>query len=387
MKDKSKILIKYTLISLISMIIGSLLMFFIKDNGNNLVRSDKKFELLDQTYNTIKKEYYKDIDDEKLVEGAINGMLGALDDPHTMYFTKEEKEEFDTELSGTYYGIGAEIANTSDGKVIIKKVFDKSPAKKAGLKANDIFVSIDGEKTDGKNVSEVAKNLRSNSKETTTVIVNRDGKELSFKITKENVTLYSVSSDMLENDIGYIAVSIFGQNTYSEFMDAINDLESKNLKSLIIDLRGNNGGYLTTVSDMLSLFLDSDKVIYQMQTKEGTKKYYSTKSGSKNYKVIILVDGESASASEIMASAMKEQYNSILVGTKTYGKGTVQITKDLSNGGMIKYTIQNWLTPNGNSIEKVGITPDYEIELSKEYINNPSIETDNQLQKAIELLK
>ena len=362
-------------------------MFFIKDNGNNLVRSDKKFELLDQTYNTIKKEYYKDINDEKLVEGAINGMLGALDDPHTMYFTKEEKEEFDTELSGTYYGIGAEIANTSDGKVIIKKVFDKSPAKKAGLKANDIFVSIDGEKTDGKNVSEVAKNLRSNSKETTTVIVNRDGKELSFKITKENVTLYSVSSDMLENDIGYIAVSIFGQNTYSEFMDAINDLESKNLKSLIIDLRGNNGGYLTTVSDMLSLFLDSDKVIYQMQTKEGTKKYYSTKSGSKNYKVIILVDGESASASEIMASAMKEQYNSILVGTKTYGKGTVQITKDLSNGGMIKYTIQNWLTPNGNSIEKVGITPDYEIELSEEYINNPSIETDNQLQKAIEVLK
>ena len=386
MNNKENKILKYMIVSIFSMIIGSIVTYFCSNNSF-IEKRDSKFDMLYKTYDIIKNDYYKDVKDEVLVEGAINGMMSSLGDPHSVYFNKKAKEEFDTELTGSYYGIGAEIASTNDGKAVIKKVFDKSPAKTAGLKENDVFVSIDGESVEGKSISDIANTLRSEKKEKSIIVVNRDGKELSFEVTKANVTLFSVSSEMLDNNIGYISVNIFGQNTYDEFTKALNDLEKENMKSLIIDLRGNNGGYLTTVTNMLSIFLDKDKVIYQMQTKTGKKKYYSIKNGSKTYKVVILIDNESASASEIMASAMSEQYGAILVGEKSYGKGTVQITKDLKNGGMIKYTIQNWLTSKGKSIEKNGIKPDYEIKLNDEYANNPTKENDNQLQKAIDLLK
>ena len=386
MNNKENKILKYMIVSIFSMIIGSIVTYFCSNN-TFIEKRDSKFDMLYKTYDIIKNEYYKDVKDEVLVEGAINGMMSSLGDPHSVYFNKEAKEEFDTELTGSYYGIGAEITSTNDGKAVIKKVFDKSPAKTAGLKENDVFVSIDGESVEGKSISDIANTLRSEKKEKSIIVVNRDGKKLSFEVTKANVTLFSVSSEMLDNNIGYISVNIFGQNTYDEFTKALNNLEKENMKSLIIDLRGNNGGYLTTVTNMLSIFLDKDKVIYQMQTKTGKKKYYSIKNGSKTYKVVILIDNESASASEIMASAMSEQYGAILVGEKSYGKGTVQITKDLKNGGMIKYTIQNWLTSKGKSIEKNGIKPDYEIKLNDEYANNPTKENDNQLQKAIDLLK
>ena len=386
MNNKENKILKYMIVSIFSMIIGSIVTYFCSNN-TFIEKRDSKFDMLYKTYDIIKNEYYKDVKDEVLVEGAINGMMSSLGDPHSVYFNKEAKEEFDTELTGSYYGIGAEITSTNDGKAVIKKVFDKSPAKTAGLKENDVFVSIDGESVEGKSISDIANTLRSEKKEKSIIVVNRDGKELSFEVTKANVTLFSVSSEMLDNNIGYISVNIFGQNTYDEFTKALNDLEKENMKSLIIDLRGNNGGYLTTVTNMLSIFLDKDKVIYQMQTKTGKKKYYSIKNGSKTYKVVILIDNESASASEIMASAMSEQYGAILVGEKSYGKGTVQITKDVKNCGMIKYTIQNWLTSKGKSIEKNGIKPDYEIKLNDEYANNPTKENDNQLQKAIDLLK
>lgn len=386
MNNKENKILKYMIVSIFSMIIGSIVTYFCSNN-TFIEKRDSKFDMLYKTYDIIKNDYYKDVKDEVLVEGAINGMMSSLGDPHSVYFNKKAKEEFDTELTGSYYGIGAEITSTNDGKAVIKKVFDKSPAKTAGLKENDVFVSIDGESVEGKSISDIANTLRSEKKEKSIIVVNRDGKELSFEVTKANVTLFSVSSEMLDNNIGYISVNIFGQNTYDEFTKALNDLEKENMKSLIIDLRGNNGGYLTTVTNMLSIFLDKDKVIYQMQTKTGKKKYYSIKNGSKTYKVVILIDNESASASEIMASAMSEQYGAILVGEKSYGKGTVQITKDLKNGGMIKYTIQNWLTSKGKSIEKNGIKPDYEIKLNDEYANNPTKENDNQLQKAIDLLK
>ena len=386
MNNKENKILKYMIVSIFSMIIGSIVTYFCSNN-TFIEKRDSKFDMLYKTYDIIKNEYYKDVKDEVLVEGAINGMMSSLGDPHSVYFNKKAKEEFDTELTGSYYGIGAEITIKNDGKAVIKKVFDKSPAKTAGLKENDVFVSIDGESVEGKSISDIANTLRSEKKEKSIIVVNRDGKKLSFEVTKANVTLFSVSSEMLDNNIGYISVNIFGQNTYDEFTKALNDLEKDNMKSLIIDLRGNNGGYLTTVTNMLSIFLDKDKVIYQMQTKTGKKKYYSIKNGSKTYKVVILIDNESASASEIMASAMSEQYGAILVGEKSYGKGTVQITKDLKNGGMIKYTIQNWLTSKGKSIEKNGIKPDYEIKLNDEYANNPTKKKNNQLQKAIDLLK
>lgn len=348
---------------------------------------DEKFKPLYETYDTLKSKYYKDLDDEKLINGAVNGMMESLNDEHSNFFDKKDKKVFEDELAGSYYGIGAEIMQLKDKNIAINRVFDSSPAKKAGLKAGDIFVSIDGEEVKGMKVDKVAEKLKSDKKDEATIVIKRDNKEKTFKVKKDKVDLLSVSSEMLDNNIGYIAVSIFGEKTYDQFNSALNNLEKKNMKSLIIDLRGNGGGYLDTVTNMLSEFVDSNTVIYQMKTRDGITKYTASNNNTKNYKVIILVDENSASASEIMASAMQEEYGAILVGRTTYGKGTVQETKELSNGTLIKYTVQEWLTSKGESINKKGVKPDYDVKLSDEFKKNPTRENDNQFQKALELAK
>lgn len=387
--------IRLAIIIVMSMIIGSVFTMFIKGNNNSVnysysSKDRKEFNSLYETYDTIMKDYYKSVDSNTLIEGAINGMLGSLDDEHTMYFDKKSKEEFDSELSGNYYGIGAQIQLTSDETIKITKVFDDSPAKKAGLKEEDVFVSVDGTSVKGKSATEVANMLKSDSVKTSTIVVKRNDKELTFKVTKENITLFSVSSEMLDNNgknVGYLSVSIFGQKTYSQFNDALTKLEKQDMDSLIIDLRGNTGGYLSTVTNMLEEFIDKGNVIYQIQSSSGVKQYKTVKASDKKYKIVVLIDGGSASASEIMSAAMKEVYGATLVGQTTYGKGTVQTTKDLSNGSMIKYTIEKWLTPSGKNIDKEGIKPDYEVELGDSYKNNPTKENDAQLQKALDLLK
>lgn len=400
MANNAKKYIKLAILAVVSMIIGSIITIAIKDfdvvkvNTNktevSYSKTKKGFDSLYETYDTIMSEYYKDVDSDKLIEGAINGMLESLDDEHTMYFDKKSKEEFDSELSGNYYGIGAQIQLTSDETIKITKVFDDSPAKKAGLKEEDVFVSVDGTSVKGKNATEVANMLKSDSVKTSTIVVKRNDKELTFKVTKENITLFSVSSEMLDNNgknVGYLSVSIFGQKTYSQFKDALTKLEKQDMDSLIIDLRGNTGGYLSTVTNMLEEFIDKGNVIYQIQSSSGVKQYKTVKASEKKYKIVVLIDGGSASASEIMSAAMKEVYGATLVGQTTYGKGTVQTTKNLSNGSMIKYTIEKWLTPSGKNIDKEGIKPDYEVELGDSYKDNPTKENDTQLQKALDLLK
>lgn len=400
MANNAKKYIKLAILAVVSMIIGSVITIAIKDfdvakvNTNktevSYSKTKKGFDSLYETYDTILSEYYKDVDSDKLIEGAINGMLESLDDEHTMYFDKKSKEEFDSELSGNYYGIGAQIQLTSDETIKITKVFDDSPAKKAGLKEEDVFVSVDGTSVKGKSATEVANMLKSDSVKTSTIVVKRNDKELTFKVTKENITLFSVSSEMLDNNgknVGYLSVSIFGQKTYFQFKDALTKLEKQDMDSLIIDLRGNTGGYLSTVTNMLEEFIDKGNVIYQIQSSSGVKQYKTVKASEKKYKIVVLIDGGSASASEIMSAAMKEVYGATLVGQTTYGKGTVQTTKDLSNGSMIKYTIEKWLTPSGKNIDKEGIKPDYEVELGDSYKNNPTKENDAQLQKALDLLK
>lgn len=395
-KESTRKYIRQAIIIVISMIIGSIITIFIKDSNckteKNIISngSYSEFEPLYETYELLKKNYYDDIDTSKLIDGSINGMMEALDDKHSMYFDKESKKQFDTELSGSYYGIGAEIQLNSDSTISIRRIFDDSPADKAGLKQNDVILSVDGKETKGKNATEVANMLKSSSVKTATIVIKRDEKELTFDVKKSNITMFSVSSEIINKEnknIGYISVNIFGEKTYSQFIAALNKLENSNMDSLIIDLRGNSGGYLTTVTSMLDLFIEKDKVIYKMQTQRGVMEYKTTSNSKKDYNIVILIDQNSASASEIMAAAMKEIYGAKLVGTTTYGKGTVQTTSDLSNGTMIKYTIEKWLTPEGKCIDGEGIKPDYEVKLSQEYANNPSNDTDNQFQKALDLLK
>lgn len=394
--DKLKVRKYLRLASVIvfSMMVGSVITMFIKGD-NFLIRgksTTKKanyadFEPLYETYDTLMKDYYKDVDSKTLIEGAINGMLNTLGDQHTVYFNEEAKDDFETQLQGKYYGIGAQIQYVEENKVQVVAIFDDSPAEKAGLKVGDIFVSIDGKSTDGMDATAIATVLKSSKVSKSKLVMNRDGEEIEIEITKDNITLTSVSSKMLEDDIGYIGIGLFGKLTKSQFDDALKKLEKEDMKTLIIDLRGNTGGYLTTVTEMLETFVAKDKVLYKIENNDGIKDYKSSAKDVKKYDIVVLINEASASASEIMAASLRTNCDAKLVGKTTFGKGTVQITKNLSNNTMIKYTIEKWLTPEGNNIEGEGVKPDYEVDLDEDYANDPSDENDSQLQKAIDLLK
>ena len=380
---------RYVLFCLLGVLIGASTVYLLLGNNKTIINTgyDKKFEPVFEAYNTIKNEYYKDIDDSKLIDGMINGMMLATDDKHTMFFNEEETNDFLTDLSGSYYGIGAQIYQSDDEYVTISRVFKNSPAEKAGLQIGDKFVSIDGESMKGKTPNEVSLILRSSESSRATLVMLRGEEEKTIEVEKSVVEIDSVYYEKLEDNIGYIGINTFSSLTDDQFTEALYGLENQGVNSLIIDLRGNGGGYLSTVTNIISRFVDTKSVIYQIKDRKKTEKFYSLNDNTLNYKVVILIDENSASASEIMCSALQEQYGAILVGKTTYGKGTVQEMRNLPNNTMFKFTTEEWLTSKGNSINDVGVKPDYEIDLGEEYFANPTDENDAQLQKAIELLK
>lgn len=360
-----------------------------KSSNSNITKLDSSLEEFEEVYDLINDSYYKDVDKKSIIEGAINGMLEALDDPHTSYFNKAETDNFNEVMNGSYEGIGAEISLDQDGNVIVFSVFKNSPASEAGLKFNDKILEVNDKSTKGMNTTEVVSLIKDKEKKNAKIKINRDGEEMTFDVEKRVVIIESVESKIYNinnKKIGYVIINTFANNTYDQFRTNIENLEKENISGLVIDVRGNSGGYLHSVTNMLDMFLPKGTVSYQIADKKTTYKYTATTSESRNYPIAILVDKSSASASEILAVGLKESYDAVVVGTYTYGKGTVQTTKDLSSGGMIKYTIQKWLSPKGNWINDVGVKPTYEVELSKDYEDNPTDENDNQLQKALNVV-
>lgn len=381
-----------TLIIIISVFLTVVIMNEKKNNSkNNLITSknESKIEEFNEVYSLINTSYYKNVNKKALIEGAIDGMLNSLNDPHTSYFNKSETENFNELMNGSYEGIGAEISLDKDGNIIIFSVFKDSPASEAGLKFNDVILEVNKKSTQGMSTTEVVSLIKDEKNKTANIKIRRDGKELSFEVEKRIVVIESVESKTYYKNgkkIGYVMINSFANNTYEQFRKHLESLEKENIAGLIIDVRGNSGGYLHSVSEMINMFLPKGKISYQIKDKKTTYKYTDETSESRNYPVVVLVNKASASASEILAISLKESYDAIVVGTYTYGKGTVQTTKNLSSGAMIKYTIQKWLSPNGNWINEVGVKPDYEINLSEDYEKFPVFENDNQLQKALELI-
>ena len=342
-----------------------------------------------EVYDLINDSYYKDVDKAKMVDGAINGMLSALEDPHTSYFNKTETDNFNEVMNGSYEGIGAEISIDNNGNIFILSVFKNSPAKESGLMHGDIILEVNGKSSKGLTTTEVVAIIKDPNEPITKIKVKRNAEELTFNVEKRIVVIESVESEVVNysnKKIGYIIVNNFANNTYEQFRNNIEELEKENIKGLVIDVRGNTGGYLHSVTDMINMFLPKDKIIYQIADKKTTYKFTSTTDESRNYPIAVLVNKASASASEILAISLKEAYGAYIVGTNTYGKGTVQTTKDLSSGAMIKYTIQKWLSPKGNWVNDVGVEPTHKVELSEDYIKNPIKENDNQLNKALKLI-
>lgn len=358
--------------------------------SNNKSKLDSSLAEFEEVYDLINDSYYKDINKKTLIEGAINGMLASLEDPHTSYFNKVETENFNELMNGSYEGIGAEVSLDADGNVIVFSVFKNSPAYEVGLKFNDKIMEVNGKNTKGMSTTEVVSLIKDENRKSADIKIERDGNILEFNVEKRIIIIESVESkvyDINDKKIGYVMINTFANNTYEQFRSNIEKLETENIKGLVIDVRGNSGGYLHSVTSMLDMFLPKGTVSYQIADKKTTYKYTASTSESRNYPIAVLVNKSSASASEILAVGLKESYGAEIIGTYTYGKGTVQTTKDLTtSGGMIKYTIQKWLSPKGNWINGVGVKPSIEIELSEDFEKNPVEENDNQLQKALNVI-
>ncbi len=375
---------------IIGAVIGSFTSYLLKDNENNtVINNSVPAELKEfiNTYNNIITDYYEDVDHEKLLESGINGMLEYLDDDYSVYMNQEVSNNFNEQVEGKYTGIGVEIVQNQDGTVSITRLFDNAPAAKAGLKVGDIFIKVAGIDVNSKTSSEISSIIKNSSDKNIEVVVKRNNEEKTVTLTLEEVEIESVNSKIFEkNDkkIGYLEISVFAANTYKQFENKLKELENQNIDSLVIDVRDNSGGYLSTVTSIASLFMDKSKIIYQLDTKGIVEQIYATTKESRKYDIRVLINQNSASASEILAAALQESYGAKVVGVNSFGKGTVQKAYQLESGATVKYTIQKWLTPNGNWINEKGVTPDIEVEMEGTYYQNPSDETDNQLQKALE---
>lgn len=335
------------------------------------------------TYEYVKDNYYEDVDESQLMKSAIAGMLNSLGDDFSYYMDKDSTDSFNTTIDGEYEGIGITIQTGDEGTSVVG-IFEGSPAEKSGLKIGDIIIKVNGEDVSDKNSNDIAKMVTGALGKKSLLTIKRDEQELEFEIEVANIEIPSVYTDIKENNekkIGYIHVDNFAANTYSQFKRKLEQLEKDNIDSLIIDVRDNTGGHLSQVTEMLDMFFKKKTVLYQIDTKGKVKKYTAKTNEERQYPIAILTNGQSASASEVLTACFKENYKDVtIVGTKTYGKGTVQQALDLSNGSSFKFTTQKWLTPNGNWVHEVGIEPDVVIEFDKES------ETDNQLEEAIRIL-
>lgn len=357
--------------------------------GKNYLAVTKDLKKVVDTYYAIVDNYYGELDRDKLIDGAVEGMISSVGDTFTSYSDTDSTSSFDETINGSYEGIGCTVATLEDGTISVIDMFEDSPSYKAGLKVGDIILKVDGESYEGKNSNDISDYIKNSGKSKVVLTVKRDNEEKDISINLSKVEIPHVSGKVIEQDskkIGYIKISLFASNSYKQFKNKLDELEKSNIDDLIIDVRDNSGGYLSSVTDICNLFLDNGKVIYQLEDSKGKVKKKDTTKEKRKYDIVVLINGGSASASEILASAIKESYGGDIVGTNSYGKGTVQQTKKLLDGSMIKYTTQKWLTPDGNSINEVGVTPTKVVELNEEYFNNPTTENDNQLQEAIKLI-
>lgn len=329
-----------------------------------------------ESYDHIVNSYVKEVDKKKLIESAIAGMYNYLEDDYSVYINKDVTDSLQEQLNGKYTGIGVEITLTEEKNIVINQVFSNSPASDAGLKKGDILLKLDDVNLKDKEFKYMSNTIKNGKKDKYTITYKRDNKEYKTTLTRRDVTIESVKSEVHDN-VGYIKIETFSATT-SELVKKALDGFGKNVNSLVIDVRDNTGGYLSAAYSTASLFLKKNSIVYQLKDKNSKITKYEAKNGvyRKFNKIAILVNEYSASASEVLTLALKDNLNANVVGTKSFGKGTVQETEVLSSGAMVKYTSAYWLGPKGESINEKGIEPDIEEK-----------DTNKQLNKAMESVK
>ncbi len=329
-----------------------------------------------ESYDHIVNSYVKEVDRSKLIEAAIAGMYSYLEDDYSIYMNKDTTSSLQEQLEGKYTGIGVEITLTDKEEIVVNQVFSDSPAMKAGLKKGDVLIKLDDVYLKDKEFNYMSNTIKNGDKDEYTLTYIRDGKEYSTTLIRSSVTIDSVKSEVYGN-VGYIQIETFSATT-NELVKKHLDSFDNGIKSLVIDLRDNTGGYLSSAFDTSSMFLDKGSIVYQIKDRKSKVSKY--KSEEKMYRkfdnIAIIVNNATASASEVFTLALKDNLGAKVVGVKSFGKGTVQETEKLSSGAMVKYTSGYWLGPKGESINEKGIVPDYEVK-----------EKDKQLEKAIEIVK
>jgi carboxyl-terminal processing protease len=365
-----------------------------KDTYTELEDMYKKYAKQESLMEIAKENFLYDADENKMLEGALEGTLEALGDPYTQFMTKEEFDALMQDTEGSYEGIGVYITATNDKKIVIVSPIEDTPAEKAGLKTGDLIIKINGTEYSSDQMDEAVGILKGMPGTSVTLTIQRnkeDGGQDIFDVVvnREKIRIKTIKPAMLKDSIGYIRITTFDMQTAEDFDAAYLDLKNKGMKALVIDLRNNPGGIIDATVAISDKFMGEGIVTYT-KTKSGEIEYYKSDSKADNIPIVLLVNGGSASASEIMSGALKDTKRATLIGTKTFGKGIVQRVQKFGNEGEgIKMTISEYFTPNGVNIHGVGIEPDIKLELNEgtEGYGYEYYDTDNQLQKAVEVLK
>lgn len=343
--------------------------------------------------NYIENNYLREVDEDKLLEGQLKGMVQSLGDPYSVYMTQDEFASFAQQTSGTYGGIGVIVTPGDDNLITVVSPIEDTPGERAGLKTGDKIIKVNDVEYYGENMDAAVKVMKGEPNTTVKLTILRKDKDgnnqtIDMEIVREEIRLVTVKSDIIQKNIGYIKLTSFDELTYKDFKEHLNSLEKAKVSGLILDLRNNPGGLLNVCAQVADELLGAGDIVYT-QTKDGHREYLKSNKAQTTLPLVVLVNGGSASASEILAGAIKDHNRGELIGTTTFGKGVVQRIKELPDGSGLKLTVSEYFTPNGTNIHDIGITPDIEIELDEnvETIGVENLQEDNQLQKALEVLK
>ena len=346
-----------------------------------------KYKTLFEVRDDLITLYDGELDDEVMLEGALKGMVNSLGDPYTVYMNSEEYKNLMSSISGSFKGIGVYIA-AKDNEVVVQSTIEGGPAEKAGIKSKDVIFSVDGEEIGGDTDKAVAL-MKGEEIKTLDLVILRGEEKLKMSVTRADVKNVCVNGEMLNDEIGYIRLTSFDENAYKDFHAKLEELKKQGMEALVFDLRSNGGGLLTQAAKIASEFIPKGKIItYTIDKYENREDVKSTGGSAEGMPLVVLTDGYTASASEIVTGALRDYKAATVVGTKTYGKGVVQVPFELKSGdGGLKVTISKYYTPNGENINKVGINPDYEVELNEDELKDEyKKEKDSQINKALEIL-
>ena len=357
----------------------------LKPSSENGAVSEQNIEKMEYFQDLLQTYYYEDISDEELADGVMYGLMETVGDPYTCYYSVEEMKELTEDIEGVFHGIGAYLEMDYDtGYAKISGVIDGTPASQSDIEVGDYIIKVDGVDTYEMTLTDVVAMIRGDAGTQVVLTLNRNGEEREVTVTRQNIETPTVQYELLDNGIAYITITEFDDVTTAQFAEAKAQMETDNAKGLILDLRGNPGGSLATVVDICEMMLPEGMIVYT-EDKYGNRVEYKCDGENEfTLPLVVLIDGGSASASEILAGAIKDYELGTLVGTTTYGKGIVQKIFSYEDGSAVKITVSKYYTPNGYNIHGVGIEPDVLVEFDSDlYLEE---ETDNQLQEAIKII-